>query len=69
MKDIIDVSKGKIAALAKVGHATCHGTGIASYKPGSRMINLCSCVLRALEKKGWRTGEDLEPYIGQGQAS
>ncbi len=42
----------KVRALAKKGHAVCHGEGIAGRRLGDGLIVLCKCVLRNLVKQG-----------------
>lgn len=46
------ISLAKIEALAKRGHAKCHGRGILGYRPRTHAAVLCSCVFRNLRRRG-----------------
>jgi hypothetical protein len=49
------ISAAKVEALAKKGHAKCHGRGVLGYRPGTNAAVLCTCVIRNLWRKGVNT--------------
>ena len=46
------ISAAKVEALAKRGHAKCHGRGVLGYRPVTHAAVLCTCVFRNLRRKG-----------------
>lgn len=53
------ISREKVEALAKRGHAKCHGRGILGFRPApggkkgeSNAAVICSCVFRNLRRRG-----------------
>lgn len=53
------ISAAKVEALAKRGHAKCHGRGVLGFRPGTHGVRpgthaavLCSCVFRILRRQG-----------------
>lgn len=50
MSFILDMEK--VRALAKPGHARCHGNGVSGYTGGGAKAIVCRCVWRALKAKG-----------------
>lgn len=46
------ISVAKVEALAKRGHAKCHGRGVLGFRPGTHAAVLCTCVFRNLRRQG-----------------